>query len=152
MLQGGNHTCGDNPFTYSASHKDTVGWNQKSQILTHQTKGHICTGLMSTARVSWLNQASSYYWCSSFFAAIRPWRPDSRSLLWTVDVEMRLLLELCEAFIWAVISERLFILMNLSLYIFQIDWPSCLKVMMDCHLSLLIWAVLAIIWTWYFTK
>ena len=26
----------------------------------------------------------------------------------------------------------------------QIDWPSCLKVMMDCRFSLLIWAVLAI--------
>ena len=35
---------------------------------------------------------------------------------------------------------------------FRIDWPSCLKVMMDCNFSLLIWAVLAIIWTWYFTK
>ena len=31
--------------------------------------------------------------------------------------------------------------------ILQIDWPSCLKVRMNCHLSLLIWAVLAIIWT-----
>jgi hypothetical protein len=28
------------------------------------------------------------------------------------------------------------------LEIFHIDWPSCLKVMMDCHLSLLICAVL----------
>ena len=35
---------------------------------------------------------------------------------------------------------------------FRIDWPSCLKVMMDCHFSLLIWAVLAIIWTWSFIK
>ena len=26
----------------------------------------------------------------------------------------------------------------------QIDWPSCLKVMMDCHFSLLIWTVLVI--------
>ena len=33
---------------------------------------------------------------SGFFATIRPWRPDSRSLLWTVDVEMCLLLEVCE--------------------------------------------------------
>jgi hypothetical protein len=38
------------------------------------------------------------------------------------------------------------------LEMFRIDWPSCLKVMMDCCISLLIWAVLAIIWTWYFTK
>ena len=42
---------------------------------------------------------------SGFFAAIRPRRPDSRSLLYTIDVEMCLLLELCEAFIWAAISE-----------------------------------------------
>ena len=33
-----------------------------------------------------------------------------------------------------------------------IEWPSCLKVMMDCHFSLLIWAVFfPIIQTWYFT-
>jgi hypothetical protein len=38
------------------------------------------------------------------------------------------------------------------LEIFRIDWPSCLKVMMDFHFSLHIWAVLAIIWTWSFTK
>ena len=31
------------------------------------------------------------------------------------------------------------------LTIFRIDWPSCLKVMMDCHLSWLIWAVITII-------
>jgi hypothetical protein len=31
---------------------------------------------------------------SGLIAAIRPWRPDSRSLLWTVDVEMCLLLKL----------------------------------------------------------
>ena len=31
---------------------------------------------------------------TGFFAAIQPWRPDSRSLIWTVDVEMCLLLEL----------------------------------------------------------
>jgi hypothetical protein len=24
MLHGGNHTCGDHPFIYSASHKDTA--------------------------------------------------------------------------------------------------------------------------------
>ena len=34
----------------------------------------------------------------------------------------------------------------------QIDWPTCLKVMMSSHFSLLIWTVLAIICTLYFTK
>ena len=63
MFHGGNHTCGDHPFTYSASHKDTAGWNQKSQIWTHQTKGQISTSLMSIASVSWSKQFSSSYWC-----------------------------------------------------------------------------------------
>jgi hypothetical protein len=36
--------------------------------------------------------------------------------------------------------------------LFRIDWPSCLKVMIDCHFTLLIWAILAIIWTWSFAK
>ena len=40
-----------------------------------------------------------------YFAAILPWSDDSRCLRWTVDVEMCLLLELCEAFIRASISE-----------------------------------------------
>ena len=52
MLHGGNHTCRDHPFNYSTVHKDS-GWNQKSQIWTHQTKGQIFTGLMSIARISW---------------------------------------------------------------------------------------------------
>ena len=95
-----------------------------------------------------------------------------RSLLWTVYVEMCLLLELCEAFIWAAISEAgnsnelilcrggnsgssfpVAVLMRASFIIaldgicnwtwrnFKsyflhwltcIDWPACLKVMMDC--------------------
>ena len=36
--------------------------------------------------------------------------------------------------------------------IFRIDCSSCLKVMMDCRFSLLILALLAIIWTWSFDK
>ena len=43
-------------------YKDS-GWNQKSQIWIHQTKGQISTGLMSIAHVSWSKQVSSSYWC-----------------------------------------------------------------------------------------
>jgi hypothetical protein len=40
------------------------GWNQKSHILTHRTKGQISTGLMSIACVSCPNQVFSSYCCS----------------------------------------------------------------------------------------
>ena len=57
-----------------------------------------------------LAQASLFFFLlvsfkSGLFATIQPWRPDSHSLLWTVDVEMCLLLDLCDAFIFSVISE-----------------------------------------------
>ena len=141
---------------------------------------------LSPRKCLFLAQASLFLLVSfsrGFFAAIRPWRPDSHSLLCTVDVEMCLLLELYEAFIWATISEadnfneriicsrvnsgsswepvsslRFMVFATALeetfkvLEIVRIDWPSCLKVVMDCHFSLLIWAVLAIIWTWSFTK
>ena len=64
MLHGGNHTCGNHPYTYSAYHKERhIGLNQKSQIWTHQTKGQISTSLMSIAHVSWPKQVYCYYWC-----------------------------------------------------------------------------------------
>ena len=64
--------------------------------------------------IYWSNVHCSCFWSqaslfllvsftSGFFAAIWPWWPDSHSVIWTVDVEMCLLLELCEAFIWAAI-------------------------------------------------
>ena len=165
MLHGGNHTYGDPPFTYSVSQRDG-GWNEKSKMLTFLAQASLFFLLLSFP--------------SGFFAAIRPWRLDSRSLLWTVDVEMCLLLELCEAFIWttiwgAVHSNELIlcskgnsgsflpvaVLMRASFIIvldgfwdftwrnfqsyWNVDWPSCLKVMMACHFSLLIWDVFAII-------
>jgi hypothetical protein len=84
MLYGGKYTCGDHPFTHTASHKDSVR-NKKSPILTpdQRTNFHLsnvhCSCFLVLLFVS----------CSSiFFAAIWPWRPDSHCLLWTVDVEM----------------------------------------------------------------
>ena len=131
-----------------------------------------------------LAQASLFFmlvsFCSGFFAAIRPWRPDSHSFLWTVDVAMCLLFDLCEAFIWPAISDAgncndlmlctrgnsgssipVMVLMRASVIIALeilskfLKWSVLtdhLKVMMDCRFSLLIRAVLGIIWTWSFTK
>ena len=83
------------------------GWNQKSQIWTRDQRTDFH---WSNVHYScFLAQASLFLlfvsFSSDFFVAIRPRRPDSRSLNWTVDAEMCLLLELCEAFIWAAISE-----------------------------------------------
>ena len=106
MLHGGNHTGRDHPFIYSASHKDTAVGTKNLEF------GHIRTKDFHRSNVHcscFLAQESFFlllvYFSSGIFAAVRPWRPVSRSLLWTVNVEMCLFLELCETFIWAIISE-----------------------------------------------
>ena len=101
MLHGGNHTCGVYPFTYSASHKDKRLEQKISNLDSDQRTDFHCSNVHCSC---FLAQASPFLlvsFSSGFFAAIQPWRPDSHSLLWTVDVEMCLLLELCETFIWA---------------------------------------------------
>ena len=104
MLHGGNHTCRDHPFTYSASHEDMAVWtkNLKFGLVKpkrtdfHQSNVH-CSGFLVQASLFFLMVSFS----NGFFAAIRPWRQFSS--------EQLMLRCVCylnsEAFIWAAISE-----------------------------------------------
>ena len=104
------------PHYYTSSLTKT--WQVLPQILNLEATEQISTILTSIPYVSWPKRFFSSYW--SLSVLLRPWRPDSRSLLPTVDVEMCLLLELWAALMWAQIWGtvnwrflRLVTLMNL---------------------------------------
>ena len=80
MHYGGKCTC------VSQRHG---GWKEKSQIWTPDQKTHFH---QSNVQCSCFSAQGSLFLLvslsSGFFAAIRPWRPDSHCLLWTVDFEI----------------------------------------------------------------
>ena len=166
------YTCGDHPFTHTASHKDTA-FGAKNLQFGLQNKDHFSTGLMSIARVSWPEQISSYYWCplvvfslhqidhevlsprvtSEQFMLRCAWYLNSVQHLFGLQfLRLVTLMNLSSAvevtlglpFLWQsslepVSSQGLMVFATALegtlkvLEMFCIDWPSCLKVMMDCH-------------------
>ena len=152
MLHGGNHTWWDNLFTIHS------GWNQYPLVVL-------------------LGRSKSLLWCPLVVVSLQQFSSGcwDVSVTWTLKhlfglqfLRLVTLMNLSSAEENSGSSFPVAVLMRASFIIaldgfcectwrnfyssWNFDWPSCLKVMMDCHFSLLIWAVSEIIWTWSFTK
>ena len=93
-----------------------VGWNQKSPIWTPDQRTNFHRSNVHCS--CFLVQESLFFLLVSFgsgsFAAIRPWRLDSHSLLWIVDVDVCVCYENSVKHLFGLQFLRLVTLMNLS--------------------------------------
>ena len=105
MLHGGNHTCRENPFTYSAYYKDTVGTkNLKFGLIRPKDRFTLVYCLLLV-----FLGTSKYLLLIGVLLVVYLHQFDHEGLIHAVSSEQLMLRCVCylnsEAFIWAVISE-----------------------------------------------